>query len=160
AVFPDCAKDDNVPFCGRPPSAEEQKYAQHNENHGHYHYTDVPLQKSAYVPNTAGTGRTDVVQMIEYAVTQLQGKVPPEKKGVQLTNTEALWLLAHLVGDIHQPLHVGAIYFKGDCETIADPNVDHSVAKTVGGNLIKLTAPAPAPDLHVYWDGASVVEAM
>ena len=30
AVFPDCAKKGNVPFCGRPPSDEEKAYAERN----------------------------------------------------------------------------------------------------------------------------------
>ena len=173
AVFPDCAKKNNVQYCGRPPSDEEKAYADNNKNHYVYHYTDVPLQQPKYVPNTAGTDTTDVVQMIAYAVTQLRGDTPPKKSGVKLTDTEALWLLAHLVGDIHQPLHVGAKYFDNTCETSVDPNVvgqppkfgiGETVAQDTGGNLIALVAPAPAvpptENLHFYWDGAAVVRAM
>jgi hypothetical protein len=173
AVFPDCAKKNNVVFCGRPPSDEEKEYADNNKDHYSYHYTDMPLQQPKYLPNTAGTGTTDVVQMIAYAVVQLRGDTPPKKTGVKLTDTEALWLLAHLVGDIHQPLHVGAKYFDNTCETSVDPNVagqppkfgiGETVAQDMGGNLIALVAPAPAvppaDNLHFYWDGASVVRAM
>jgi S1/P1 Nuclease len=173
AVFPDCAKSNNVPFCGRPPSDEEKDYAERNKHHTSYHYTDVPLQQPKYVPKTAGTDDTDVVQMIEYAVMQLSGKTPATKKDVKLTDREAVWLLAHLVGDIHQPLHVGAIYFDQTCERSVDPNVGgtppkfgigETVAQTVGGNAIVLVAPAPAvppaDNLHFYWDGAIVVRAM
>jgi hypothetical protein len=173
AVFPDCAKKNNVAFCGRPPSDEEKEYADNNKDHPSYHYTDVPLQQQQYVLNTAGTAPTDVVQMITYAVTQLRGGTQPKKTGVKLTDTEALWLLAHLVGDIHQPLHVGAKYFDNTCETSVDPNVvgqppkfgiGETVAQDMGGNLIALVAPAPAvppaENLHFYWDGASVVRAM
>src|SRR6185436_11959133 len=31
AVFPDCAKAHNVPYCGRIPSAEEKAYVMNNE---------------------------------------------------------------------------------------------------------------------------------
>ncbi|MGA2128852.1 MAG: S1/P1 nuclease [Xanthobacteraceae bacterium] len=174
AVFPDCAKSGNEPFCGRPPSAEERDYAARNPRNGSYHFTDVPLQQLAYVSGSAGTGDTDVVQMIEYAVAQLRGKPQPAKRDVMLTDTEAVWLLAHLVGDVHQPLHVGAKYFDKDCETSVDPNVagvglpnfgiGATIVETMGGNLILLADPPPAvppaDNLHFYWDGAAVFQAM
>ena len=178
AVFPDCAKKGNEPFCGRPSSDEEKDYAEHNQHHSTYHFTDVPLQQPKYTASSAGTEDTDVVQMINYAVAQLRAKTPserPEKKGVKLTDTEAVWLLAHLVGDIHQPLHVGAKYFDKDtgCEASVDPNggghppkfgIGDTVAMTMGGNLIYLVAPPPAvppaENLHFFWDGAAVVRAM
>jgi hypothetical protein len=103
AVFPDCAKRNSEPYCGRPSSEEEKAYVERNPHHDSYHYTDVPLQRPTYVPKTAGTGDTDVVQMISFAVTQLRARTQLSKKDVKLTDTEAVWLLAHLVGDIHQP---------------------------------------------------------
>src|SRR5262245_60234874 len=38
AVFPDCAKKNNVPFCGRPPSDEEKAYAERNPHHDKFHF--------------------------------------------------------------------------------------------------------------------------
>jgi hypothetical protein len=173
AVFPDCAKKNNVPFCGRPPSEEEKAYAERNPQHDKFHFADVPLQQPGYAPKTAGTDDTDVVQMIGYAVAQLRGKTQPAKPGVNLTDTEAVWLIAHLVGDIHQPLHVGAKYFDKTCQTSVDPNVGgtpptfgigNTSAMTMGGNLILLVAPPPAvppaSNLHLYWDSTAVVRAM
>ncbi len=164
AVFPDCAKPRNEPYCGRPSSPEEKDYVARNRNHDRYHYTDVPLQQPAYVAGSAGTGPTDVVKMIDHAVAQLSGKPLPAKAGVELTDSEAVWLLAHLLGDIHQPLHVGAKYFGNDCETSVDPNLAPGAAETRGGNLIYLVAPAPAvppaQSLHLYWDGQAVSQAM
>ena len=98
AVFPDCAKSGNVPFCGRPPSEEEKAYTANNPHQDKFHYTDVPIEQRKYVAGTAGTADIDVVQMINYAVAQLRGKSPPAKKDVKLTDTEALFLLAHLSG--------------------------------------------------------------
>jgi hypothetical protein len=170
AVFADCAKPNNVAFCGRTPSDEEKAYAAHNPHNGGYHFTDVPIQQSRYVAGSAGTENNDVVQMINYAVAQLRGK-SPHRDGVALSDTEALWLLAHLVGDIHQPLHVGAIYFdKETCKQPRDPNdvaggLDQ-VASTAGGNSFQLIALAPAPaappneNLHFYWDSNVVDDAM
>lgn len=165
AVFPDCAKKGNVPFCGRPPSDEEKAYADRNRHHDKFHFTDVPLQQPTYRPGSAGTEDVDVVQMIAYAVDQLRGKHPPAKPDVNLTDAEAVWLLAHLVGDIHQPLHVGSRYYDQTCESEVDPNLPGTtVAITLGGNRIEIAAtpPAvpPAPNLHIYWDAAAVNRAM
>jgi S1/P1 Nuclease len=178
AVFPDCAKRNNEPFCGRPSSDEEKAYAARNKHHDRFHYTDVPLQEPRYLADSAGTGKTDVVHMINYIVAQLSAKTPEAKPAriddVDLTDGEALWLLAHLVGDIHQPLHVGAKYYDLTCKLSVDPNqggnpddrfgIGTTVAETVGGNLIFLEAPKPAvppaANLHFYWDGAAVARAM
>jgi hypothetical protein len=130
----------------------------------------VPVQQSKYVAGSPGAGTEDVVQMINYTIAQLRGK-SPSKTGVALTDVEALWLLAHVVGDIHQPLHVGAIYFdKETCKQVKDPTGipggTDNVASTIGGNAFHLVALAPEPaappadNLHLFWDGAAVNGAM
>ena len=170
AVFPDCAKVNNVPFCGRTPSDEEKDYAGHNKHHTDYHFTDMPVQQSKYVAGSPGTGAHDLVQMINYAVAQLRGK-SPSKPDVALSDTEALWLLTHLVGDVHQPLHVGSVYYdKETCKQMKDPTGlaggTDSVVSTIGGNAFQLVALAPDPaappndNLHFFWDGTAVNGAM
>jgi hypothetical protein len=168
ATSPDCAKPNNVPYCGRTPSDEEKDYAANNKHNGDYHFTDVPIQQTKYVAGSPGTGDNDAVQMINYAIAQLRGK-SPQKPDVKLTDAQALWLLAHLVGDIHQPLHVGSIYFdKETCKQIKDPTVAgmDSVASTIGGNAILLIALAPDPaappadNFHLFWDSTVVNNAM
>ena len=163
AVFPDCAKDEEE-FCRRRPSPEEIAYAARNKDHRGFHFTNSPMQLRAYIPGGVGTTDIDVVQMIAYATVQLRGATPPRKDRVELTDGEAVWLLAHLVGDIHQPLHVGAKYFDKECEKGVDPYGTAEVAVTLGGNRIHIAAepPAvpPAPNLHLYWDGAAVARAM
>jgi hypothetical protein len=166
AVFPDCAKNEEE-YCGRPPSQEEIDYASRNKDHRGFHFTNSPLQLRAYRPDGVGASKADIVHMIGYAIAQLRGATPtdPPKTVVDLTDTEALWLLAHLVGDIHQPLHVGSRYYDQTCENEADPNVPGTtVAITLGGNRIEIAAtpPAvpPAPNLHIYWDAAAVIRAM
>ena len=67
---------------------------------------------------------------------------------------EALFLLAHLVGDVHQPLHVGAVYLTLTGKEIApdagggplDP-----ATETRGGNSIE----DGATNLHAEWDAIS-----
>lgn len=175
AVFPDCAKPNNIPYCGRAPSPEEIAYAGRNKHHDKFHYTNHAIEQAKYQLGTAGTTNIDVVQMINYAVAQLRGNTPskPPKTEVNLTDAEAVWLLAHLVGDIHQPLHSGAKFFTRNCKSGVDPNqkgkppkfgIDDKVAQTIGGNRIRLastpSAQAPAENLHLYWDGAAVTQAM
>src|SRR5262249_17799390 len=74
----------------------------------------------------------------------------------------------HMVGDLHQPLHVCAIYFDQGCQEPVDPNVvgagkpDFGIATTVvstnGGNALKMPN---GESFHVaYWDEGTVVGAM
>jgi hypothetical protein len=73
-----------------------------------------------------------------------------------------------LVGDIHQPLHVGAVYFDRECVDPVDPNmvgagkpdfgIGSIVASTNGGNDIHLPN---GKSFHVsYWDDGTVKGAM
>ncbi len=107
------------------------------------------------------------MQIIKQAVNILRNRAPNDGPAT-LTKRQALWVLAHLVGDIHQPLHVGAIYFDRDCEEVVDPNVVGSgkpdfgigsiVASTNGGNDIHLPN---GKSFHVtYWDDGTVKGAM
>ncbi len=166
AVFPDCAKNEEE-FCGRKVSAEEIEYVLRNLVHKSFHYTNSPLGQKAYLPGGVGSDDTDVVQMISHAANQLRKK-SQFKPDVKLTDTEALWLLAHLVGDIHQPLHVGQAYYDKTCKTLVDPNdpadKDKGAVSTFGGNSIKFAPVPPAvpvvPGLHIYWDATTVARAM
>ena len=166
AVFPDCAKNEEE-FCGRKPSAEEIDYVLRNLVHKSFHYTNSPLGQMTYRPDGMDASETDVVHMIAYTVKQLRGK-PPYVQDVKLTNTEALWLLAHLVGDIHQPLHVGQAYYDKTCTILVNPNdpadKDKGAVTTLGGNSIKFMPSPPAvpivPGLHIYWDATAAARAM
>jgi S1/P1 Nuclease len=65
-------------------------------------------------------------------------------------------LLAHYVGDIHQPLHVGAVYIDS-AGNVVDPDSGtfDSITKTTGGNDLYLDQPAPRKkprNLHHEWD--------
>jgi len=160
AVFPDCAKDEPT-FCGRRASPEEIEYVLRNNEHKTFHYTNSPFQQRAYLAGGVGTGETDVVQMINHVFEQLQGKRPYFKFCVKLEGAEPLWLLAHLVGDVHQPLHVGQAYFDTTCTRKNNPNASKAIeaVTTLGGNTVKLTG-NEAPSLHIYWDSNTVAKAM
>jgi hypothetical protein len=164
SVFADCAK--GFTYCHRAASDEERVYIGKNPDHHAYHYTDIPIQQSKYVAGAAGTARDDVVQVIRYAVQKLRGTAPTNGPA-DLQPEEAVWVLAHLVGDVHQPLHVGAVYYDHPCVNIVDPNVagagepnfgiGGSVLATTGSNDLMISG---TKNLHSYWDDSVVIGAM
>ena len=132
-------------------------------SHHWFHYTDVPLVgDEKYAGGTVGRGKWDIVHMIPYCCRVLSGQ-EPETNERAITKPVALILLAHYVGDIHQPLHVGAEYF--DNGRPANPDTDKAAIPDEGGNTFLLAlvetpgepnAPRRRPKLHGYWDSNTV----
>ena len=132
-------------------------------SHHWFHYTDVPLVNSPlYADGKTGRSRWDVVQMISYCVRVLQGN-EPEDNPRKITKPIAVILLAHMVGDIHQPLHVGAQYYDEQGEP-ADPEKQSPTFDHHGGNTITFRfSPAAAErtgqqqaKFHGFWDNQAV----
>lgn len=147
--------------------------------HRQTHYADITLQRSRYLLGFVGTRGDDVAGAIRTAILVLQGKPaegPPHFKSPR----EALIVLTHLVGDLHQPLHVGSIYLDAQGQRVDPDKTGLDVATfTVGGNSlwvvgapkppVPVTPPAPASGpagpnapatagfgplkLHTLWDG-------
>jgi S1/P1 Nuclease len=119
--------------------------------HKQYHYTDVSNLRDHYAKGVTGTSNHDIVSAISAAVAVLQGKSAPAPFNIG-SKKEALRLLAHYAGDIHQPLHVVAIYLDQDGNTV-DP--DHGTfdpnTETRGGNEIL----DGSDSLHFEWDHVS-----
>ena len=116
--------------------------------HKQYHYTDVSNLRGRYAKGLAGTSNHDIVSAVSAAVAVLQGKPAPAPFSIN-TKKEALRLLAHYVGDIHQPLHVAAIYLDQDGNAV-DPDhgsFDRST-ETRGGNQLL----DGSDSLHFEWD--------
>lgn len=143
--------------------------------HRQMHYADITLQRSRYLPGFVGTRGDDVVGALRTAILVLQGKPappPPDLKGAR----EALLVVLHLVGDLHQPLHVGSIYLDAQGRRV-DPDKTglDEASFTVGGNSLWVVGapkppvpPTPASaasgaepvaagfgplKLHTLWDG-------
>ena len=116
--------------------------------HKSYHFVDLPIQHEHYDPASPGTADYDLVHAINACVTVLKGGKSPAPFDIR-GQREALRLLTHYVGDMHQPLHVGAIYLDETGQPL-DPATpqeakDHGNA---GGNGIMLEG----KKLHVWWD--------
>ena len=128
-------------------------------SHHWFHYTDVPvLTPEKYADGKAGRSKWDIVHMIPYCVSVLRGETP-EKNTRKITKPIAVILLAHYVGDIHQPLHVGAEYFDEGGHEV-DPDKDKSALADEGGNTFRLHLLDDSPPrrgirykkLHGFWD--------
>lgn len=116
--------------------------------HKQYHYTDVSLQHLRYGRQWVGTSDHDLVAAMQACIAVLQGRPAPKPFHFH-DRTEALLLLTHLVGDVHQPLHVGAIYLNAQGRRV-NPDAGHHDphTDTVGGNRI---TDGHGP-LHRAWD--------
>jgi hypothetical protein len=110
ANWPDCVKGT---YCG-PQSPEMVEYVNANPKHGEYHYTDVPYQLDHYHDHGVGTADDDIVQTLKQAIAVLQGRDTPATNPHKFTRRQALILVTHMTGDIHQPLHVGAAFVGKD----------------------------------------------
>jgi len=110
ANWADCVKGS---WCGAQTS-EMLAYVGANPKGNEYHYTDVPFQKNHYHDNDVGTGDDDIVQTLRQAIAVLQGKTDLALNPHGFTKRQALLLVTHMTGDIHQPLHVGAAYVGKD----------------------------------------------
>ena len=126
----------------------------HNEKNREWHYDDLPLNCRSYQTCTGFTVDHDVVNMINVSIRTLQGRPDPSHP---LNKRNALRLLVHLVGDMHQPLHVGTgfidergphgpIVIERDPRTIKRKNLEHDR----GGN--QLIIDDNRKRLHSFWD--------
>ncbi|MFX8926146.1 S1/P1 nuclease, partial [Acinetobacter baumannii] len=77
--------------------------------HKQYHYSDIAIQRSSYSLGPVGTREDDIVGAVAAATHVLRDEPAPAPFNIK-DKREALLLLVHYVGDLHQPLHVGAVY--------------------------------------------------
>lgn len=178
SIWADCAKGT---FCG-PQTPEMQAFTIQNPAHAAYHYTNTPVENKSYVAGGVGTTDHDIVQTLKQAIAVLQGNDNEKTNPHRFTPRQALLMIAHLVGDIHQPLHVGAVYLNQENQFVTptkQAEVDGvRIFDVQGGNnlLIEDQATWTARDLrnfkseatnanaarvgkalHLYWD-VTVVE--
>lgn len=116
--------------------------------HKAWHFTDIPIQLKAYGVDLPGAAPNDLVQAVAASITVLQGGKPPAAFNIA-SKREALRLLSHFVGDLHQPLHVGSIYLTDDGKPML-PKDEHDAKAhdNAGGNGIVLAK----SKLHRLWD--------
>jgi hypothetical protein len=148
AVWPDRIKD---------PLYEDEETALFRLNHpAHdtYHYANLPYQAPEYALTVPGARPTDIIQAAQDCIDVLRtGKGP-------FTRREALRLLAHYLGDMHQPLHVGNAFVSDkDPLQFVVPRGPTGWRTTLGGNAL-VYGPEQRFNLHSYWDSHAVNLAM
>lgn len=116
--------------------------------HRQYHYTDINLTQPQYRPSLAGARDDDVVAAIGATVRVLKGLPAPPPFDIK-DKREALLMLAHYVGDIHQPLHVGSVYLDAAGKRLNPDKtgLDPSTSTRGGNELMVATR-----RLHSLWD--------
>lgn len=159
------------------PKIEEQLRAFVNANpvtdkpsHHEFHYTDVPVVgNEKYASGKIGRWEFDIVHMIPFCIRVLKGQEPENNKRA-ITKTVAVILLVHYLGDIHQPLHVGAEYFDSNGKPFEPAEAKPGFGDQGGNKLMfsRLINGQLAPyeyaqgkpgNLHSYWDGQTVTNA-
>jgi S1/P1 Nuclease len=118
--------------------------------HKQYHYTDVAIQHQTYLLGFVGTRNDDIVGAVIATTHVLKGDPAPAPFNIK-DKAEALRLLAHYAGDIHQPLHAGAVYLDAQGNEVnPDTGTFDPTTSTVGGNSIIVVS--TKQNLHATWD--------
>ena len=155
ATWADCAREE----CERL-SDEDRRFVRLNPQQAHYHYTDVPFQAAAYEERAVGTSDDDVVHILKQCIQVLQGARGARANPHGFSQREALLLLVHLIGDVHQPLHVGTAYVNEQNEFAVPASaqaVDNVRIFSTGGDNDLLFE---SGSLHSFWDNRAVSDAM
>ena len=128
--------------------------------HTQYHFTDLALERSEYKFGLVGTYDYDIVHAINAAVATLRGQPTPAP--FSFTKRDALMMLVHFLGDIHQPLHVGSLYLIQDGSRV-DPDSSQferdraeKITSTFGGNSLTWMTGRRLNKLHSVWDDVIV----
>ena len=183
ANWADCVKGS---WCGAQ-TPEMLAYVGANPKASEYHYTDVPFQKEHYHDGEVGTAHDDIVQTLKQVIAVLQGKLDPALNPHGFTKRQALLLVTHMTGDIHQPLHVGAAFVGKDGKFVVPDKhsdidavavfdsrggnnflMDDDKVAAMGTHQIPGDNPKPREGVpksltkpfHSYWDSTTVDYAM
>jgi hypothetical protein len=126
-----------------------------------WHYVNLPAEAEVYdrARYPTFTRDDDVVQMTIAAIDCLKDG---SDRFIELN---ALRLLTHYVGDVHQPIHVGCGYVdrsRNPPTLVLDPDI--AAAKSLphdrGGGRILLPQDASGKSLHEYWDGMGRIDVL
>jgi S1/P1 Nuclease len=116
--------------------------------HRQYHYADIDIQRERYAPTEVGASDHDVVSAIVACIAVLRGRPAPAPFSIT-SQKQALRLLTHFVGDIHQPLHVGAVYLDDQGRAVDPDRAGYeALTQTRGGNRLL----HGRRKLHAEWD--------
>ena len=133
--------------------AEAAAFNQKFPDNHKWHFTNLPLGSGSYSESSRFAEADDVVHQINACIAALEGR--PTK----FTPEQALRVLVHLVGDVHQPLHVGTGFFDvrnpEAPKLVTAPSSVAGKSADLGGNKVR-TGFGPFDSLHAYWDDTLV----
>lgn len=127
--------------------------------HSQYHFADIPIQHGAYSPQYAGAFAYDVTNALNASIAKLQNRPVPAPFSIK-DEAEAIFLLAHFIGDLHQPLHVGSVYLDTNGTLVLPAGPGHNFDPntfTRGGNWIFVAAKR---NLHSEWDNIGNLDSL
>ena len=121
-----------------------------------WHFVDLPLGTNDYREFPGFTSVNDVVHAIKRCIAVLENGT---NTADDFTKPQALRLLVHFVGDIHQPLHCGTGFYDlsdlGHPVLITDPKQCRGKPNDRGGNDL-FFGNDPNQELHALWDDSLV----
>jgi hypothetical protein len=133
-------------------TAEMKEFVANNPGHHGFHYCDIPFQEKAYRDGITGTNDHDIVHTLRLCIGVLQKPDDLSDNPLKINKRVALLLIAHLVGDLHQPLHVGCSYVD-EQDQFVNPETGAKGQPDAGANCFRLNARTA---LHGYWDTQTV----
>jgi hypothetical protein len=126
--------------------AEANEFNRRFPENRNWHFVNLPLGTLRYAPTSRFASTNDIVHALNLCVAVLEGR------STQMSKAHALRWLIHLVGDIHQPLHVGCGYYRfkpeGEVVLLREPTEAEGRPTDLGGNLLRFGT----NNLHAYWD--------
>ena len=145
-----------------PEDIEEVDLFNHNHTKNHlWHFVDLPLGAKAY-PLINNGDETDPVRGfindddIVHALKRCVDILESDETSETFTKVQALRWIVHLVGDLHQPLHITSGYYDpqgdlADPKIITDPTAAsaNGIINDRGGNGLLFTK---SNNLHAVWD--------
>lgn len=121
-----------------------------------WHFVNLPLGATSYEQVRDFLTPDDVIHAISRCIQVLESPIPEPES---LNKIQALRLLVHFVGDIHQPLHCGTGFYsfpEGSApHLITAPTEAVDKPSDRGGNLL-FYGPNATEELHALWDRALV----
>jgi hypothetical protein len=144
---------DRLKQSNRPHDPATERFLGDNRNRGHntWHYVNLPLGLNGYDHQQYPefTRDNDIVQTIGLCIESLRSPGP----AARFEEIIALRWLAHLIGDLHQPVHIGCGYIANPKTNVARlvfaPGDAIGLASDLGGGALVLPV---GENLHAYWD--------
>lgn len=130
-------------------NAEAQQFIIDHPDNDKWHFVNLPLNTFKYLYNGRFADPNDIVHVLTNCIAVLEGD------STFMTKPQALRVLIHMVGDIHQPLHVACGYYvpNGTGATLLkDPgDILNVEAHDRGGNSLRING-SENSKLHGFWD--------